>query len=93
MKRGTLRAMFTLGGRQNKFSKTKSQLKNTDQIKTNLIKDTLVEKKKTKINITSFKDLIALAFKEKEIDGILGGDILEEIKAKINYENLSIDFL
>ncbi len=31
--------------------------------------------------------------KEKKIDGILGGDILEEIKAKINYENLSIDFL
>ena len=31
--------------------------------------------------------------KEKKIDGILGGDILEEIKAKITYENLSIDFL
>ena len=37
--------------------KIKSQLKNTDQIKTNLIKDTLVEKKKTKINITSFRSL------------------------------------
>ena len=31
--------------------------------------------------------------KEKKIDGILGGDILEEIKAKINYERLSISFL
>ena len=31
--------------------------------------------------------------KEKEIDGILGGDILNEIKAKINYERLSISFL
>ena len=31
--------------------------------------------------------------KEKKIDGILGGDILEEIKANINIENLSIDFL
>ena len=31
--------------------------------------------------------------KEKEIDGILGGDILNEIKAKINYERLSINFL
>ena len=30
--------------------------------------------------------------KEKEIDGILGGDILNEIKAKINYERLSINF-
>ncbi len=30
---------------------------------------------------------------EKEIDGILGGDILNEIKAKINYERLSINFL
>jgi len=30
--------------------------------------------------------------KEKEIDGILGSDILNEIKAKIDYENLSIDF-
>jgi len=30
--------------------------------------------------------------KEKEIDGILGSDILNEIKAKIDYENLSIGF-
>jgi|TARA_B100000900_G_scaffold196846_1_gene166577 hypothetical protein len=31
--------------------------------------------------------------KEKKIDGILGGDILNEIKAKINYKNLSIEFV
>ena len=31
--------------------------------------------------------------KEKKIDGILGGDILSEIKAKINYEKLSIDLI
>ena len=31
--------------------------------------------------------------KEREIDGILGGDILNEIKAEINYERLSINFL
>ena len=31
--------------------------------------------------------------KEEEIDGILGGDILNEIKAKINYEKLSIDLI
>ena len=31
--------------------------------------------------------------KEREIDGILGGDVLNEIKAKINYERLSISFL
>ena len=30
--------------------------------------------------------------KEKEIDGILGSDILNEIKKNIDYENLSIDF-
>ena len=31
--------------------------------------------------------------KEKKIEGILGGDILNEIKAKINYKNLSIEFV
>ena len=31
--------------------------------------------------------------KEKKIDGILGGDILNELKAKINYEKLSIDLI
>ena len=31
--------------------------------------------------------------KEKKIDGILGGDILNEIEAKINYKNLSIEFV
>ena len=31
--------------------------------------------------------------KEKKIDGILGGDILNEIKAKINYEKLLIDLI
>ena len=31
--------------------------------------------------------------KEEEIDVILGGDILNEIKAKINYEKLSIDLI
>ena len=31
--------------------------------------------------------------KEKKIDGILGGVILNEIKAKINYEKLSIDLI
>ena len=30
--------------------------------------------------------------KEKKIDGILGGDILNEVQAKINYKNLSIEF-
>ena len=31
--------------------------------------------------------------KEKKIDGILGGDILNEIEANINYKNLSIEFV
>ena len=31
--------------------------------------------------------------KDKKIDGILGGDILNEIEAKINYKNLSIEFV
>ena len=31
--------------------------------------------------------------KEKKIDGILGGDILNKVQAKINYKNLSIEFV
>ena len=72
-------------------NQAKNQLKNTDQIKTNLIKDTLVEKKKTKINITSFKDLIALAFKEKEIE--LSYDLERNVKlVSFNKGKIDISF-
>ena len=49
-------------------TQTKNQLKNTDQIKTNPIKNLSVKSTKTKINISSFQDLIDLANKEKEVE-------------------------
>ena len=56
-----------------------------------MIKDTLVEKKKTKINITSFKDLIALAFKEKEIE--LSYDLERNVKlVSFNKGKIDISF-
>ena len=72
-------------------NQAKNQLKNTDQIKTNLIKDSLVEKKKTKINITSFRDLITLAFKEKEIE--LSYDLERNVKlVSFNKGKIDISF-
>ena len=46
----------------------KNQLKNTDQIKKNPIKNLSPEISKTKIQITSFQDLIDLANQEKEVE-------------------------
>ena len=46
----------------------KNQLKSTNQIKTNPLKNLLKENKIGKIRITNFKDLIDLANKEKEIE-------------------------
>ena len=46
----------------------KNQLKNINQIKTNPIKNLSKESQSTKIEITSFQDLINLADKEKEIE-------------------------
>ena len=52
----------------NLANNVKNQLKNTDQIKANPIKDLSKKNEKTKIEITNFQDLINLANKEKEIE-------------------------
>ena len=46
----------------------KNQLKSTNQIKTNPIKSSFKESEKTKIEITSLKDLIEQTSREKEIE-------------------------
>ncbi len=48
-------------------SQVKNQLKNTDQLKTNPIKN-LLDTNNTKIEITNFQDLIKKANKEKEVE-------------------------
>ena len=52
----------------NLSTQVKNQLKNTDQIKKNPIKNLSPEISKTKIEITSFQDLIDQANKEKEVE-------------------------
>ena len=49
-------------------NRIKNQLKSTDQIKTNPIKNINNQNEKTKIEITSFQDLINQSNKEKEIE-------------------------
>ena len=49
-------------------SQVKNQLKNTDQLKTNPIKNLLSDTNNTKIEITNFQDLINKANKEKEVE-------------------------
>ena len=49
-------------------NKIKNQLKNTNQIKANPVKNLSKDNQKNKIEITSFQDLINLADKEKEIE-------------------------
>ena len=51
----------------NLSTQVKNQLKSTDQIKNNPIKNLSPEVNKTKIEITSFQDLINQANKEKEV--------------------------
>jgi DNA polymerase-3 subunit gamma/tau len=46
----------------------KNQLKSIDQIKTSPLKNTFKKKQNTKIEITSFKDLIKQAHQEKEME-------------------------
>ena len=43
----------------------KNQLKSTDQIKTNPLKSSIKDKQETKIEITSFQDLIDQPIKKK----------------------------
>jgi len=54
---------------ENEFStKVKNQLKSTDQIKTNPIKNLATDQVNVKTEITNFQDLIKLANQEKEVE-------------------------
>ena len=69
----------------------KSQLKNIDQIKTNPVKDFENQNSKSKIKITSFKDLIYQANKEKEIE--LKFDLERNVKlVSFNKGKIDISF-
>ncbi len=69
----------------------KNQLKNINQIKTNPIKNLSKESQKTKIEITSFQDLINLAHKEKEIE--LKYDLERNVKlVSFNRGKIDISF-
>ena len=66
----------------------KNQLKNTNQIKTSPIKDLNNDDQKSKIEITSFQDLINQANKEKEIE--LKYDLERNVKL-VSFNKGSID--
>jgi DNA polymerase-3 subunit gamma/tau len=69
----------------------KNQLKNVNQIKTSPIKNLSKENQKTKIEITSFQDLINLASKEKEIE--LKYDLERNVKlVSFNRGKIDISF-
>ena len=72
-------------------NKTKSQLKSTDQLKTTPIKNLAKEVKTSKIEITSFQDLIKLASDEKEIE--LKYDLERNVKlVSFNKGSINISF-
>ena len=69
----------------------KNQLKNINQIKTNPIKNLSKDNQNTKIEITSFQDLIDLANKEKEIE--LKYDLERNVKlVSFNRGKIDISF-
>ena len=69
----------------------KNQLKNINQIKTNPIKNFTKESQNTKVEITSFQDLINLANKEKEIE--LKYDLERNVKlVSFNRGKIDISF-
>ena len=69
----------------------KNQLKNINQIKSNPIKSLSKESQSTKIEITSFQDLINLANKEKEIE--LKYDLERNVKlVSFNRGKIDISF-
>ncbi len=72
----------------NLTSQVKSQLKNTNQIKTNPIKKVSSQSEKTKIEILSFQDLINQANKNKEIE--LKYDLERNVKL-VSFNKGSID--
>ena len=69
----------------------KNQLKNVNQIKTSPIKNLSKESQSTKIEITSFQDLIKLANEEKEIE--LKYDLERNVKlVSFNRGKIDISF-
>jgi len=69
----------------------KNQLKNINQIKTNPIKNLSKDSQNTKVEITSFQDLINLANKEKEIE--LKYDLERNVKlVSFNRGKIDISF-
>jgi DNA polymerase-3 subunit gamma/tau len=72
-------------------TQVKNQLKNTDQIKKNPIKNLPPKIGKTKIQITSFQDLIDLANQEKEVE--LKFDLERNVKlVSFNKGKIDISF-
>ena len=72
-------------------NQVKNQLKSTDQIKTNPVKNLLKENQSAKIEITSFQDLIDQANKEKEIE--LKYDLERNVKlVSFNKGTIDISF-
>ena len=72
-------------------NQVKNQLKNTDQVKTNPIKNILGDNQNSKIEITSFQDLIDQANKEKEIE--LKYDLERNVKlVSFNKGTIDISF-
>jgi len=75
----------------NLSTQVKNQLKNTDQIKKNPIKNLSPEATKTKIEITNFQDLIDQANKEKEVE--LKFDLERNVKlVSFNKGKIDISF-
>ena len=74
-----------------KTSQIKNQLKNTNQIKTSPIKNLINQKEKSKIEITSFQDLVDQANNEKEIE--LKYDLERNVKlVSFNKGKIDISF-
>jgi DNA polymerase-3 subunit gamma/tau len=75
----------------NTSNQIKNQLKSTNQIKTSALKNSTESDQKSKIEITSFKDLINLANKEKEIE--LKYDLERNVKlVSFNKGTIEISF-
>ena len=64
----------------------------SDNCKLNFDSQKIIDVRLMLIDMCTINDALEEQ-KEKKIDGILGGDILNELKAKINYEKLSIDLI
>ena len=72
-------------------NQVKNQLKSTDQIKTSPLKNLINNNEKSKVNITSFQDLINLTIEEKEIE--LKYDLERNVKlVSFNKGTINISF-